>query len=221
MTHDEGEGKEPEHRALAFLGDHRFAAFARGAVQVVAFVSALYGSFLVGFAPPSPVGQTAIGLVSLGAFLIVLIIELYAGASSWWARSLWPLLGVSVVLLILSTVAYVKAHDYHVGTTPIGHTFIRGDKLLPGAEQLCPKTVYATIGDCLDYHASQLETMPVSLYGEDAIADAHDRLLFRYLMFGLSLFLSLTIVLEALVWNKARQDARAERAKARKPKKKP
>lgn len=203
----------PEKHALSFLEDNPYAPFARAAISFLAFVGALYGSFITRFAPPGPTGENAGGLLFLGAFVIALVIAFYARASRDWPRVLWWLLGVSLILLVLSTVAYTVARNHHVEAYENSEAyFIKGDKMLPKQQERCGES---SASECLYLFPETLS--PEKLYGDAAIDDAEDKLLFRYLMFGLSLFLTLATVFEALVWNHARQQRLAARKKRPNP----
>lgn len=204
---------EPEKHALSFLQDHAYAPFARAAISFVAFVLALYGSFLADFAPPSSTGENESGLLFLGALVIALVIAFYAKASRDWPRVLWWLLGLSLILLIASGIAYTTARNHHVEAYKNTEVyFIKGDVMLPEQRIRCGN---ASASNCLFEFTNTLSVE--ELYGSAAIEDAKNKLLSRYLMFGLSFFLTLATVFEALVWNHARQEKLAARRKRAKP----
>ena len=193
--------------ALALLGDHPFAPFVRVALAYVAFVFTLSRSFLERFAPPPPTGETAVDLLYVGGFILALVVALSAKAARSWPRLLWFILAAGALVLAASTIAYLysRAHlvEYYF-TTEL--QFVKGDELLTTQQNTCDG--YDSIAKCLFDNPSKT---PEGLYGQPAIEEARTKLLLLYLTFGLSVFLTLSTVLEALVWHSERQKAEAQR----------
>jgi len=204
MAKDENKPKRPEAAALGILGRHRFAPVLRAAIQFVAFALLLYGGFLVNFVPPEPVRNIALGLLAFDALLITLVVQLFAAAHPWWERSLWWIVSASMMLLVAFTYAYSSAALRHVVQKPSTEEYvIIGETLLDPAK--CQAAGDEDdIGTCVENNKGTF-----TLYGRQQILDAQEKLLFRYLMFGLSLLFSLVAVLEALVWARARQPGAA------------
>lgn len=188
-----------EAKAFKFLGDHRFAPFLRAAIQFVAFVLALYAGFLLQFGPPAPVRDMAIGLLCFYALLIALTLQLIAKAHPLWEQGLWWIAGVSIAMLMVFTYGYASAAMRYVVVKPnTGEHVIVGDRLLDSSK--CDGAGGEDdIGKCVEQSASVF-----ALFGRPQILAAQETLLFRYLLFGGSLFLSLATVLEALVWTNLR-----------------